>query len=341
MTVWVTTHEYHDSKTKPSERYMLRCFTIRNLTLHQPLIIKSLGLKFITSPFQPTDITWWVNIAVSCSICKLSIAYSFRRYLTFRRKYLTILPRNLLTLKLHDDILLDVPLTVCLPCLKFLHLRYVAYVVENSLQIILSNCPVLEDLIVDHEYSNVREIVVPSSLYTHKSLVTLKLEGKILVDVPCMACLPSLKTLHLQCMRYSYEGSNQQMILSNFPVLEELLVKQYRSDNVIAIHVNIPFLKILSGDIAEIRVTDGFVIDCSLRYFKNMPKLEEADLDVLFPNVNNFLEAFTSRVKAVMYSNGILFDQIEHLKLCTCEINWSTFMVQVLKESHKLRVLKL
>lgn len=34
--------------------------------------------------------------------------------------------------------------------------------------------------------------ILPSSLYTCKSLVTLKLKGPIIVDVPLMACLPCL-----------------------------------------------------------------------------------------------------------------------------------------------------
>ncbi|CAA7062548.1 unnamed protein product [Microthlaspi erraticum] len=368
LCMWVTNLEFDDSQTKPAECHELRLFILRILRSHRPLIIKSLGFKLRTDLFR-TDITRWVEIAVSRGICELSIYYSFLE------NHPTMLPSNLYTskslatLKLQGHILVAVPLTVCLSSLKRLHLRHVTYLDDHTLQLLLSNSHVLEDLVFekhDHYYHAEMVSELPSSLYTRKSLVTLKLDGKILVDVSRMVSLPSLKTLHLLCVRYSFERSKDpHLVLSNFPVLEELLVKQCENDNVRAVHVNIASLKSLSVNIAENCVTDGFVIDCpSLRYFKvvyynsnhhyclieNMPKLEEADLDVLFPSVKNFMEAVTSvkslslclssHVEAV-YSDGIVFKKLEHLKLCTCETNWSNFMFWVLKESPKLRVIEL
>ncbi|XP_010437127.2 PREDICTED: LOW QUALITY PROTEIN: FBD-associated F-box protein At4g10400-like [Camelina sativa] len=71
-------------------------------------------------------------------------------------------------------------------------------------------------LVCCHPY---KRSILPSSLYTSKSLVILVLVGGILLDVPRMVCLPSLKTLKLISSRYSKEGSLQRL-LSNCPVLE-------------------------------------------------------------------------------------------------------------------------
>lgn len=132
---------------------------------------------------------------------------------------------------------------------------------------------------------------LPSSLYTCKSLVTLKLDGNILLDVPRMVGLPSLKTLqleHVKCL----DGGSLPRLLSICPVLEDLLVK-FRgcTDNMGMIIFIGPSLQSLSLRIPFDGLLDGLLIDTpSLRYFKvedqkksshsylveNMPKLREA-----------------------------------------------------------------
>lgn len=66
---------------------------------------------------------------------------------------------------------------------------------------------------------------LPESLYSCKSLVALTLSHKILVDVPCAACLPSLKELNLNSVVYKDEDSLIRF-LSACPVLKFLFVQR-------------------------------------------------------------------------------------------------------------------
>ncbi|KAH0850379.1 hypothetical protein HID58_095536 [Brassica napus] len=65
--------------------------------------------------------------------------------------------------------------------------------------------------------------ILPSSLYASKSLVILKLKGNILLDVPRMVGLPSLKTLQIQSVKL-LDGESFRKIPSVCPVLGNLLV---------------------------------------------------------------------------------------------------------------------
>ncbi|KAH0856523.1 LOW QUALITY PROTEIN: hypothetical protein HID58_084784 [Brassica napus] len=72
-------------------------------------------------------------------------------------------------------------------------------------------------------YSNEKPNILPSRLYTCKSLVILKLRGEIRLDVPRLSCLPSLKTFELILDKY-FQGGPLRRLLSICPVLENLLV---------------------------------------------------------------------------------------------------------------------
>ncbi|CAL9234390.1 unnamed protein product [Arabidopsis halleri] len=208
--------------------------------------------------------------------------------------------------------------------------------------------------------------LLPSSLYTCTSLITLKLTGNsIIVDVPRTVCLPSLKTLVLSGVSYSSEDS-LRLLLSYCPVLEDLTIHRDRHDNVITLVIIVPSLLRLSLPIDGAYSCDGYVIVTpSLKYFQvlghyredfsylitHMPKVEEADLSVE-QGIERLFESITS-VKRLslfvyldiedesMYHNGIYFNQLEHLKLHIYRDNWSKLLVRLLEDSPKLRVLKL
>lgn len=65
----------------------------------------------------------------------------------------------------------------------------------------------LRELEIAYDSYPAQPDILPSSLYICKSLVTLTLNGKILVDVPRMVCLPCLKTLRLRRVLYFNDGS--------------------------------------------------------------------------------------------------------------------------------------
>ncbi|CAN7039393.1 unnamed protein product [Brassica rapa subsp. trilocularis] len=295
LWMWVPTLEYDDFEdinTDIKDRY--RVSVHKNLLSHRAPIIESLRLKFCLGSLQPEDIKQWVSIAVSRCVRVLSIT------------------------SLSDD---------------------------------------------------KPDSALPSSLYTCKTLVTLKLEGnKILVDIPPTVCLPSLTTLQLSCVTYLDEAS-LRMLLSNCPVLEDLVIERDTADdNAKGLVVVVPSLQRLSLQIdGGCCSYDGYVIDTpSLMYFKvedyrdrdsfsylikDMPKLEEADIAVKY-GLQEFLESVTSvkrlSIKVLfnneeesMYCSCIVFSQLKRLKLSICNDDWSKLLFRFLKDSPKLRVLNL
>ncbi|KAL0884819.1 hypothetical protein Bca101_008800 [Brassica carinata] len=106
------------------------------------------------------------------------------------------------------------------------------------------------------------------------------------------------------------------------------------------------------------------IVTPSLKYFKlyddgqclsymiHMPKLEEADLNVL-NDLNKLLGSVTSvkHLSLLQFVNvegdeseltvGVIFNQLEHVKLCIYSEDWSKILVWLLRNSPKLRVLNL
>ncbi|AED91668.1 putative protein [Arabidopsis thaliana] len=83
------------------------------------------------------------------------------------------------SLKLKDEIFVDVPRMVCLPSLKTLHLKGVMYVDEGSLQRLLSNCSLLEELVVERcNGANMRKfaVIIPQSSLSYLIVNMPKLE---------------------------------------------------------------------------------------------------------------------------------------------------------------------
>ncbi|KAL1195187.1 putative FBD-associated F-box protein [Cardamine amara subsp. amara] len=282
--------DINDSNSSSLLRY--RDFIAKHLPLHRAPIIESLLLRFHGGSVQPDDIKSWAGIAVSRCVRELNI-----------------------------------------------------------------DC---------YYFPKEPAILLPISLYTCKSLVTLKLEGiQILVDVPRMVCLPSLKTLHLHTVKYSNEDS-LRLLLSYCPVLEDLSIDQDNNDQLGAVVVILPSLLRLSLIIDSYCSSDGYVIVTpSLKYLKvsdnrnspssylieHMPELEEADIYVN-SSPEKLLVSITSVKRLTLhvrfnedlepvYHAGIVFNQLEQFKLTISSDGWSKLIVRLLKDSPNLRVLNL
>ncbi|CAA7047969.1 unnamed protein product [Microthlaspi erraticum] len=126
---------------------------------------------------------------------------------------------------------------------------------------------------------------LPSSLYTCNSLMTLKLQGNnILVDVPQVVCLPSLKTLKLQRVAYSNEDS-LRLLLSHCPVLEDLLIVR-------AVTPSLKYFKIVDHSLLKY----SYLIE-------PMPELEEADIEVI-KGIEKVLKSVTSVRRLTLRASG-------------------------------------
>ena len=172
--------------------------------------------------------------------------------------------------------------------------------------IAVSHC--LRELEILYESDPDKPIILLSSLFTCKSLAVLKLDGDILLDVPRMVSLPSLKTLKLVSVRYFSEETLLRL-LSSSPILEDLVVDLRENDTMGKLIVAVPSLQSLSLYIPRDYVIDGNLIDTpSLKYFKlmdhnykshdglieNMPYLIEAYVDCCRPDINSLIGSITS-----------------------------------------------
>lgn len=158
-----------------------------------------------------------------------------------------------------------------------------------------------------------RRDILPSSLYVSTSLVVLKLEGHILLDVPRrLVCLPSLKTLSLKKVT-SVDGESLGRLLSICPVLEKLLVVFLIRRDLNVINMGNVIVRVLSLQRLTLSMDcrcklDRLEIDApSLKYLKlvdfngdnesylieNMPVLEEAYVDVRYDDIESLIESIT------------------------------------------------
>ncbi|ESQ47210.1 hypothetical protein EUTSA_v10027789mg [Eutrema salsugineum] len=268
LWMWLPKLEYGSENHSVSEYKRLKCFLDRNLPLHRAPVIESFRLQIRYPHLEPGDIKLWVLTVVS--------------------RYLVYLCKSLVTLKLDGKILVDVPRMVCLPCLKTLQLEAVTYLNEDSLQRLLSNCPVLKDLSVEGcEDDNMRKFIV---------------------------IVPSL----------------QRLTLIIYNELDEFVI-------------NTPSLEYLKFDYSNMK-SHHFLIE-------NIPKLGEAYVDAIFPCIERLIGSITS-VKILIicllgnssenvYGDGFVFKQLVHLKLCKCRAYASNVVVRLLRDSPKLRVLHL
>lgn len=177
----------------------------------------------------------------------------------------------------------------------------------------------LRELLIYYDLQN--ENIFPSSLFTCKSFVILKLKWMALVDIPSMVCLPSLKTLELESVKFVHEEILQELLYI-CPVLEDLSVYFHNDDNVKEFTIIVPSLLSLSLFIPHGWVLDGYEIDTpSLNYLKledwsdlnhyalikNMPKLREAYVDVKYFPLKSVIESFTSVKQLTICSEVIDF----------------------------------
>ncbi|VYS68627.1 unnamed protein product [Arabidopsis thaliana] len=182
------------------------------------------------------------------------------------------------------------------------------------------------------------ENIFPSSLFTCKSLVTLKLDNVVLIDVPSTVSFPSLKTLQLDSVTF-VEGKSLQDILSICPVLDDLSVICSVHQDVKEFTIIVPSLQSLTLFIDNCEVFDGYVIDTpSLKYLKledvheeehycllkKMPKLREAYVDVQLDDLKSLIGSITS----VKRLNHMFREK-------------SKILGQLLKDSPNLRVLNI
>lgn len=115
-----------------------------SLALSNPQVLERLDLKLI-SDYNFDRIELWVKPAVYCGLRELRIEMLYTSMKLPVCVYACGTLKALILCKLH---LVDVPPSVCLSSLKTLCLLSVKFSCDESVQRLLSICPVLEDLVV-------------------------------------------------------------------------------------------------------------------------------------------------------------------------------------------------
>ncbi|XP_019090809.1 PREDICTED: putative F-box/FBD/LRR-repeat protein At4g00315 [Camelina sativa] len=301
LWMWLPKLDYDYSDYSVSQGRSLQRFIDLNLPLHQAPIMESLRLKFshgAVGSIKPEDIEKWLSVAFHFCVLELSLELS-----SFARRKPKLpsslyVSKSLVILKLEDEVLVEVHRMVCLPCLKTLTLRRVTYSAENSLHRLLSNCPVLEDLFVERDNTdNLGKLTV---IVKSLQRLTLKMSSPCYLD-GIMIDTPSLKYLEVTDERLESDSDDES-----------------DSDS--------PRFSYSFGD---------------------MPKLEEAGFVLTFQNIKKFFTKITSvkrlslclgvYTEEAFYHEGIVFNQLEHLKICSCDSSWSILLARLLKDSPNLR----
>ncbi|CAN8301676.1 unnamed protein product [Cochlearia groenlandica] len=154
-------------------------------------------------------------------------------------------------------------------------------------------------------------VTFPTNFDVFETLVVLKLQDRIVVDVSVDSpvCFPSLKKLHLCCVKFSGEESLCKL-LSACPVLEELYFQRLCSQGSVSYTVSVSSLKrlVFTTEIAYYRDNDPSleINTPSLEYLKifdrtgcfsfvsDMPRLLEADISVNLSINEKIMKVLTS-----------------------------------------------
>ncbi|CAI9098901.1 OLC1v1035632C1 [Oldenlandia corymbosa var. corymbosa] len=97
----------------------------------------------------------------------------------------------------------------------------------------------VEELDLGFEYSHLE---LPPSVFSCKTLVVLKLSGRIRIMVPSTACLPNLKSLYLNFLRFLDDESAANLI-SCCVALENLSIQRNACDEVRKLRIHKPTLR--------------------------------------------------------------------------------------------------
>ncbi|XP_023638947.1 F-box/FBD/LRR-repeat protein At3g51530 [Capsella rubella] len=221
---------------------------------------------------------------------------------------------------------------------------------------------------------HVRELVLDLSLFKNSlrfptvalfcdTLEALKLKYSVLVDVPSPVYMKSLRTLHLDSVKFKDNDSIHNFI-SSCPNLEDLLIHRVTLKKVLIIEA--PSLKRLSisGKIGGKEEAGGYVISARSLKYLNIRRLYNCRC-CLIENARVLVKATVSNVSYIVNENilGSLklarrlsldlspleikcptrtrFYNLVYLEMSTIEAEWWNLLKLMLESSPQLQVLKL
>ncbi|XP_056857354.1 putative F-box/FBD/LRR-repeat protein At5g56810 [Raphanus sativus] len=219
---------------------------------------------------------------------------------------------------------------------------------------------------LNYYYGYYTPITFPNNLTVFKTLLVLKLQGRIILDVvDSPICFLSLKILHLTCVNFGCEESFARL-LSACPVLEDLFLQRLCSRGRFLFNMSVPSLQRLSitserayynSDEPRLEINTPFLNYLKIfdrcgyyNFLEDMPKLVEADVSVDMSKNENLLRVLSSVEHLVIclypslvldLRDSLIFNRLLHLELEVCNSFRSNLLLSLLKYFPYLQSLKL
>ncbi|XVF78329.1 hypothetical protein PTKIN_Ptkin14bG0123500 [Pterospermum kingtungense] len=236
----------------------------RVLLLNKAGFVEKLRLH-CNSDYGQLCINTWICSAMERGLQQVDISFSEANLELKKLPSGLFLMKTLKILKLHSKIMVDVPVSVCLPSLKILHLLRVSYANVKSVSCLISGCLNLEELRIDANiypenmvHFNICSPTLNSLSLTLRSSSNLQyLEKSVEINTP------SLKYLNL-----SFSGEHRY-IVKTFPSLVDANISipdSYETDQIRVLN-GVKCLK-LHGNL------EHFALPRSIPSFVNLTQLE-------------------------------------------------------------------
>ncbi|KAK8630420.1 hypothetical protein V6N13_079216 [Hibiscus sabdariffa] len=164
IDIWTTVPALSFSSIEFRGRFVDHVYKV--LAMFQTQTIHQFSLDF--KPIQTIDhehLDAWIGVVVERNLRELKLDLWSSSFRLVRLSDHIFACKTLVCLKLFNDVFVDVPANVCLQRLRILQLERVYYPNEDSLNRLISSCPILEDLIVERVRGDnvlVLDISVPS-----------------------------------------------------------------------------------------------------------------------------------------------------------------------------------
>ncbi|CAA7028117.1 unnamed protein product [Microthlaspi erraticum] len=225
------------SELEPPEYGKFIKYMDRSMVLNRAPVLQTLKFKVgRCSSFE--DFATWIRIGMAREVRELEISDRLEKGYIHTRSSI-ILPNSLYTyeklevLKLAYVVVDDVPADHCFPSLKILHLVYVTYesATDESHRMLLSGCPVLEELVLDTcerfglppfsvEMPSLQRL---SILDTCDSVCGQRIDHKVVINAPSLKYLNFIDLNGELCL----SGNMPEVVEANVSIVhdcpEELL----------------------------------------------------------------------------------------------------------------------
>ncbi|WCJ35145.1 F-box/RNI-like/FBD-like domains-containing protein [Euphorbia peplus] len=292
---------YQGEVVRKLNSLIFKNYVNRALFYHGRSMLQKCRMMFRTKYFSDCIYTW-VCAVITYNIEELVI---FDGSLTVQHlPWRLFTCKSLVNLKIYGEFVLDLPTYVCFPSLRVLHLFKVVFVDDASMHMLLSSCPVLEDLhliLQTMSFVRVLNVSIPSlkKLAIHSRVQDCRIE----INTPCLEYLQhtrafghSFVNLFSSLITAELDGTVNIDLLNAISQVESLVLKEHCMQQLRIIDWNNTVPKFGKLKRMELHIGRNYDWELLLNFLKCTPNLQV----LVFPNG-------LARLK----SNGIDFERFD------------------------------